>query len=274
VAQIVALVLAGLYLILLAAVALNERRLLYFPHALAASPPDSAIEVVQIETADGERLVGWYRPPAAGRPTIVFFDGNGGRLDWQAGRWRDTGAAGVGQLSVAYRGYGGSTGTPTEAGLHADARAAYAWLTARHAPADIVVHGFSLGSGVAVRLASERPIRALILEAPFTATVDVAAERYPFLPVRLLMRDRFESRAHIGRVSAPVLFAHGEADRVVPFRSGQRLYALADPPKRFVRYPGADHTDLPSRGLYAEIWRFLDVSQAPPSSSPPAPAVR
>ena len=258
-----ALILIGLYAALVTIVALNERRLLYFPHARVSSPPDRNIQVVEIVTGDGERLVGWYRPPAPGSPVILFLDGNGGRLDYQWERWRETGRAGVGQLSIAYRGYGGSTGQPSESGLHRDAQAAYGWLTARHPAADVVVHGFSLGTGVAVRLAAERPVRALILEAPFTATVDVAAELYPFIPVRLLMRDRFLSRDHIGKVRAPVLIAHGDADRQVPFRFGERLFALANEPKRFIRYPGATHSELPSRGFYGEIWRWLGV--APPN---------
>jgi fermentation-respiration switch protein FrsA (DUF1100 family) len=217
--------------------------------------PDS--EAVTLTTADGEKLAAWYVAPQPGQRVKLFLHGQGGRLAVQSNRWRRTREAGLGLLAVSYRGYPGSTGSPTEDGLHLDARAAYDWLRQRHAARDIVLHGQSLGSGVAVRLAAEVEVGAVILEAPFTAAVDVAAERFPWLPVRWLMLDQFRSRDHIGEVKAPVMIVHGDSDSIIPFAHGERLYALAREPKQFVRMPGSDHNTLVRDGLYEKIGVFL-----------------
>ncbi|WP_346427370.1 alpha/beta hydrolase [Caulobacter sp. 17J65-9] len=256
--------LAGLYLLLLAGGFVFQRSLMYSPDPVERAPAVDGvpIQVVHVDTADGERLVAWYLPPKDGRPVILFFDGKGGSLSVQKGRWRRIAKAGVGFLAPAYRGYSGSTGRPSEAGLHEDARAAYDWLAKRYAPDQIVVHGFSLGSGVAVKLATERPARALVLEAPYTAAVDVAADRAPFVPVRLLMRDQLRSRDWIGQVRVPVLVVHGDRDSVIDVRYGERLYALARQPKRFERMHGSDHSTLVRDGVYDRIWRFLGVTPA------------
>lgn len=227
------------------------------PLAAMASPVVPGSETVTITTSDGERIAGWYVPPRPGRPVTLFLHGQGGRLAVQTNRWRRLGEAGLGVLAISYRGYPGSTGSPTEEGLHLDARAAYEWLRHRHAANDIVVHGHSLGSGVAVRLAAEVPVAAVVLEAPFTAAVDVAAERMPWLPVRLLMLDQFRSRDRIGSINAPVLIAHGDKDGVIPIAHGERLFALAREPKVFVRMPGSDHNTLVRDGLYDQVLAFL-----------------
>ncbi len=152
-----------------------------------------------------------------------------------------------------YRGYGQSTGAPSEAGLYADARAAYdALIAPGFTPNDIVIHGHSLGTGVAVWLSSQVPSRALVLEAPYTATVDVAETFYLWLPVGL-MRDRFESRDRITQIKAPLLIVHGTADETIPFEMGKRLYDMAPAPKRFVAIEGAGHNTLSSDGLYDHL---------------------
>lgn len=231
--------------------------LIYHPHTEQVAPNFPATEAVRINTEDGERLVAWYRAPAEGQPIFLFFDGNGGRPQIWEGRWRRITESGAGFLAVYYRGYSGSTGRPSERGLHLDARAGYDWLiTHGYAADDIVIHGFSLGSGVAARLASERPARALILEAPFTGVDDVAAARFSSL-AHVVISDRFASREIIGRVHMPVLIAHGDADSVIPFAQGQRLFALANAPKVFVRMPGSDHATLVRDGIYDHIWPFL-----------------
>ena len=175
------IVVGGAAAIVLALAYFSQRSMMYFPPRLE-EPPEvdgPAIEVISLTTADGERLVAWHLPPTDGKPVMLFFGGNGDGLSLQKDRWRRVADARVGFLAVAYRGYSGSTGKPSERGLHEDARTAYRWLRARY-PADrIVIHGFSLGTGVAVRLAAEQPARAVILEAPFTAAVDVAGSRAP-----------------------------------------------------------------------------------------------
>ena len=147
-----------------------------------------------------------------------------------------------------YRGYGGSTGTPTEAGLINDARAAYAFAAERYPASRIVLWGESLGTGVAVALAAEKPIGRLILDAPYTSALDIARANYPFLPVRLLMKDQFRSDERIAQVKAPVLILHGEADHIIPIAYGERLFAMIPGEKRFIRFRGGHHVDLDRHG--------------------------
>lgn len=266
-----AAVLAGFYAVICAVLFFGQRELLYQPGQHGAVQPAAdgpPIQVTHITTSDGERLVAWYLPPQEGQPTILFFNGNAASLAGQEGRWRRIANAGVGFLAIGYRGYEGSTGHPTEAGLALDARAAYDWLRQRTEPNDIVIHGFSLGSGVAVRLASEVPGRALVLEAPFTSTTDVAARAFPWVPVRLLMRDRFHSDQRIGQVRMPILILHGDADSVIPYDLGQRLYQLAPEPKTFVQMHGSDHNTLTRDGGYNAIWSFLGVASPGPTAYP------
>lgn len=266
-----AAVLAGGYLLICGLLFFGQREMLFHPVPAGTSAPAAdgpPIQVTQITTSDGERLVAWYLPPQEGQPTILFFNGNVASLAGQEGRWQRIAEAGVGFLAIGYRGYDGSTGHPTEAGLALDARAAYDWLRQRTEATDIVIHGFSLGSGVAVRLASEVPARALVLEAPYTSTVDVAARAYPWVPVRWLMRDRFHSDQRIGQVRMPILILHGDADSVIPYDLGQRLYQLAPAPKTFVQMHGSNHNTLTRDGGYDAIWSFLGV----PSSGPTADA--
>lgn len=240
-----------------------QRSYLYHPVAPGSAVPQEdgpPIQALTITTADGERLVAWHLPAEAGRPTILFFNGNAAGLAVQEGRWRRIADQRVGFLVIAYRGYEGSTGTPTEDGLRQDAEAAYGWLRARVPAEDIVIHGFSLGTGVAVRLASEHPARALILEAPYTATTDVAALSVPWAPVHWLMRDQYRSRDRIGGVDMPVLILHGDQDQVIPFEQGERLFQLAPRPRTFVRMVGSNHNTLTRDGAYDHIWRFLGVA--------------
>lgn len=258
----VSIVLGVLYLSVVAVAWFNQRSLQYFPdpRPLAPDADGPPIQVVHLVTRDGERLVAWHLPPRDGRPILLHLNGNGGGLATQRGRWRRIADAGVGFFAVAYRGYAGSTGNPTESGLHEDARAAYAWVAARYRSQDIVIHGYSLGSGLAVPLAAKYPARALVLEAPFSSAVDVADWRAPWLPTRLLFSDRYLSTEWIGKVRMPVLVVHGDADTVIPFRFGQRLYAMANQPKQFVRMAGSDHNTLVRDGLYPHVWRFLGVT--------------
>jgi hypothetical protein len=264
-----ALAIAGLYLLAVGAACTFQRSMVYLPDPKPVAPDPSGpkVQVVNLTTPDGERLVAWFLPPAPGKPVLLYFGGNGEGLNWQTDNLRQIARAGVGTLDVAYRGYSGSTGHPTEAGLHTDAETAYAWLAARYKPQDIVISGHSLGAAVAVRLASEHPARALALEAPFTSALDMGELEFPWAPVRLLMWDRFESDRRIGEVRMPALIVHGDQDEVIPFAQGQALFALANQPKAFVRVPGGHHDDLPSHGFYDDLWRFLGIAPAAAAGS-------
>src|SRR4051794_32550336 len=170
-------------------------------------------EDVTLTTEDGERIVGWYKPAEPGRATLLYFHGSGGSLPNRRDRAKLLTQDGRGLLIVSYRGYSGSTGKPSESGLRMDAQTAYTWLAARVPAARLVLYGESLGSGVAVRLATERRVAGLILDAPFTSAADVAGHHYWYLPVWLL-RDQYRSIDRIHELKVPLLVIHGDRDGV------------------------------------------------------------
>jgi uncharacterized protein len=250
---------------LVALVYVGQRALQYFPERTRTPPAAAGLpraEEIVLDTADGERVIAWHVAPHEGKPVLLYFHGNGGSLAWRAERLRSLAADWTGLLALSYRGYGGSSGSPTEKGLMEDAFAAYAWAVARYGAARIALWGESLGSGVAVALAAERPVSRVVLESPFTSIADVGAQVYWFLPVRWLIKDSFRSDLRIGKVAAPVLVLHGERDNVVPIAFGERLYGLIKAPKRFVRFPAAGHNDLGVHGALDAAREFL---AAPPS---------
>jgi len=254
---IVAVVGYGVFLTLLY---VAQRKLQYVPETLRTAPAAAGLPAAQevvLDTADGERVIVWHVPPHGEKPVIVYFHGNGAALRSRAERFRSLTADGTGLLALSYRGYGGSSGSPTEAGLLADAAAAYAFAMARYPAARLAVWGESLGTGVAIGLAAEKPIGYLVLETPFTSTADVAAQSYWFAPVRLLMKDQYRSDLRIGKVTAPVLVLHGDRDTIVPFAMGERLYALVNAPKRFVRFRGLGHNEL-GAGAVAAAKAFFE----------------
>lgn len=238
---------------------LMQRSLMYVPDT-ARTPPASVgldAEEIALHTADGENVIAWHVPPREGRAVVLYFHGNGGALNLRADRFRELVSDGTGLLALSYRGYGGSSGRPTEAGLLADANAAYDFAASRYGAGRIVPWGESLGTGVAVALAAEKPVARMLLESPFTSAVDIAAATYFFLPVRLLMHDQFRSDARIARVTVPVLVLHGDRDTIVPLSYGERLYELIRAPKRFQRMPGAGHNDHDAFGAIALVRPFI-----------------
>jgi fermentation-respiration switch protein FrsA (DUF1100 family) len=237
-----------------------QRSLLYFPEQVRTAPAAAGLAQAQeilLDTADGEKVIVWHVPPRGDAPVVLYFHGNGGSLRLRVDRFQRIAAAGVGLVALSYRGYGGSTGKPTEAGLIEDARATYAFATERHPGSRIVPWGESLGTGVAVALAAEKTVDRMILDAPYTSTLDVAVANYWFLPVRLMMKDQFRSDQRIARVKVPVLIMHGEADQVISIAYGERLYAMIQGPKRFVRFPGGYHVDLDRHGGAEVALKFL-----------------
>jgi fermentation-respiration switch protein FrsA (DUF1100 family) len=186
---------------------------------------------------------------------ILYFHGNAGGLDLRVERFRAITKAGMGLLGIEYRGYASSTGSPSERGLKLDGEAAYAAAIASGAaPERIVVLGESLGSGVAVALAVRQKVGALVLDSPYSSIADVAAAAYWFVPVRTLLRDPFHNDLLIGLVRAPTLMVHGAKDPVVPIRFGEKLFALANPPKEFWRVEGAGHLAMGERFAGALDW--------------------
>jgi len=247
-----------------------QRRLLYFPDT---SVPDLAgsglvgVEEVWLETDDGGHLLSWYSDPGPGMPTVLYFHGNAGHIGYRVEKIRPFLDAGYGVLLAGYRGYGGNPGTPSEQGLFADARAAVNFLKRRGlSVANLVVYGESLGSAVATRMAAELAtqtaegggaVMALILEAPFTSAAEAASHFFSAIPVKWLLRDRFDSGSIIGQVGTPVFILHGDSDRIMPIHFGKKLYGLASSPKDCLWVAGAGHNDLFEHGAAKAVLEFI-----------------
>jgi uncharacterized protein len=214
-------------------------------------------DFVTIRTEDGEIITAWYKAPLDGRPIVIFFHGSADDPTQRASRFLALASAGFGVLAPYFRGYGRSTGSPTEKGLLCDARAAYAYCANLYPPERIAIWGFSLGSAVAVLLAVSVNIAGLILEAPFPSSSAVGRHLLPFFPVSFILRDRFCADAAINAVAAPILIMHGAADRQIPIRLGELLFKAAKEPKEFVRFPLGNHSDLDRHGALAVVRRFL-----------------
>jgi len=239
----------------------RQDRLLFQP---AKGPIDVAaagvtgMRAVTLRTAAGVALTAWYKPPPPGRPVILYFHGNGGDIAGRSGRMRLFDGFGWGALFVEYRGYGPNSGVPSEDGFNQDALAAYAFLRAAEVPSErIVLYGESLGTGVAVRLATERKVAAVVLDSPYVSIAAVAQQRFWFMPAALLIKNPFILRARIDAIHAPLLVLQGALDRVVPPAQGQAVYAAALQPKAFWSGPHTHHWDVLESGGAAVMRDFL-----------------
>jgi uncharacterized protein len=245
----IAAVLCAVFILIVAAAWLGQRRLLYFPDKRRIAPADVGLPAVtehEIVAPDGTFTIAWWARAGVGQPTIVYFHGNAAGLAAREPRVRRVAAEGWGMFMMTYRGFSGAPGSPTETDNVADAIRALDWLEARGvARRDVVLYGESLGTGVATQVAVARPgIRGLVLDAPYTSAVDVGKRRYPFLPVEWGMRDRYETKRYIARVGAPLLVLHGARDAVIPVEMGREVARLAREPKRYVEFANGAHLDL------------------------------
>jgi hypothetical protein len=264
---VAALVAYGIALAVLFAL---QRQLLFpagkEPPSLERAGLVGIMEPIKIVTADGLDLLAWYHgPPNRNAPLIVLFHGNGGTIEIRAAKAKTYISAGFGVLLPEYRGYGGNPGSPNEAGLYADGRAALAFVAARGiAPDRVVLLGESLGTGVAVQMAVEQRVAALVLEAPYSSVADVAQSDFPWFPVWWLMRDRFDSVEKIARVGAPLFVIHGERDRTIPARFGRTLFAAALQPKEAMWLPDAGHDVIGRLGVDEAVLDFLKRNAVAP----------
>lgn len=261
---------AVLYLALGITLMLVQRKILYRPDPTRVSPAAAGLNgVTEIEIAspDGARLVAWHLSAPVGRPTLLYFHGNGGSIAGRTDRIRDLERRHLGVLILSYRGYGGSTGSPSEAANVADGLLAYDELRRRGiAPRDVILFGESLGTGVATQVAGLRPSAGLVLDSPYTSIADIAALLYPVFPVRLVLWDQYETSRHIERVSVPILILHGAADEVVPVTMGRRIHALAGRKAEIATYPGAGHLDHRRLGSFDRLQAWIERVRATSSA--------
>lgn len=251
---------ATIYAIICLLVYVMQRSFLYFPTRHLVKP--DLFQEVELNTVDGLKLVSWYVPAKDKQPTLIYFHGNGGNIAMREYHTRPYLNRGIGVLLLEYRGYGGNPGKPNEIGLYHDAEAAYEFVKQQGVPPEcIIVFGESLGSGVAVEMARRHPVGGVVLQAPFTSAFSVGQGHYPFLPVGLLLKDRFNSISKIKQFNVPLAVVHGTADRVVPFKHGKKLFAAANEPKQFFEFPGFDHNNLDAQAVSDKVLGFFQQQQ-------------
>lgn len=258
----IAIVLALAYLMALGFMYLFQRGFQYDPSGNMLELAETSLstsELVAISSSNGASVAGWYAPPAAGKPVILYFRGNAQSFSREHERYEAFVADGYGYLAFDYRGFPGTPGEISEANILADSLAAFDWLQQKGLP--VVLWGRSLGSGPASYVASVRDARALLLETPFDSAVAVAADRYGFLPVQFLMHDQFHVDEWILQVSEPVFVAHGTADGTIGVEHGQRVYELAPNKAGLWIEEGAGHSDLWDRGIWERAKAFFSSVQ-------------
>lgn len=254
----------GLYTVVVLLLYTFQRDLMYRPDSIKRVPPSyydmlANVQEVELKTADGLRVLAWYAAPPEGRPTVLVFHGNGGSLRSQRYRLKYFKDANMGVMILGYRGYAGSDGAPSEEGLYTDARTALAWLNAQGiADNRIALYGESLGTGIATKMATEREFAAIVLESPYTSTVDVAEQNFWFIPVHWLMADQYNSLARIADVHEPLLIMHGGADQVIPQKLGRKLFDAANEPKESFWPERAAHNTIFDLGGFAAAADFIE----------------
>ena len=251
-----------IYLFILISVYFYQRNLLYQPNENNYSGDKLlvSIEEVKIKTKDNIELKSWYHDKnIKENKTIIFFHGNAGSLENRIHKINHFKDMNINFLLVSWRGFSGNKGKPTENGLYEDARSAVKWLNSKGVKEDkIILYGESLGAGVVTEIAQYKNFAGIILESPFTSMIEVGKDKYPFLPVGLLLKDRYESNKKIKKIKSPILIMHGKVDKVVSFDMGKKMYELANKPKYSYFSEYDNHMMEYNEKLLNELKKFIN----------------
>ena len=264
-------IIAGAYILLAGFLFVFQSHYVYYPERFLSADPASIgvyFESVSFETRDGVRLSGWYVPRENARGVVLFCHGNAGNISHRLEAIQIFHRLGLGNFIFDYRGYGHSEGKPAEQGTYEDAEAAWQYLVKERQvdPNEIIIFGRSLGGAVASQLAQSHTPGALIVESTFTSLPDIAATLYPYLPVRLLLRFKYDTAGYIAKVDCPVLVVHSRDDEIMPFGHGQRLFEVAKEPKKFLEITGTHNEGFITsgkryeEGLNTFISEYLETS--------------
>ena len=253
--------LAIAYVLICIAMFALQRQLIYVPAVHVNSPESYGLNDfadITLKDMDGTHIQVWYHGARTNYPTVIYFHGNGGNLSHRAKFFSLLSEAGFGVLGLDYRGYGNSEGSPSEEGFYQDARTTinYAIKTLSLPPERIIIYGESIGTGVAVQIATEYKIGALVLQSPFTSMKAAATYHYSWLPVNILLKDRFDSLSKITNIHVPLLFFHGNKDIIVPIEQGKELFARANEPKQAFYFPGINHNDFNLEEITGKLLEF------------------
>ena len=250
-----------IYLSILVLLFIFQRNLMYHPEENNYSGDKIKVDIekVKINTSDNLDLLGWFHKKDLKKfKTILYFHGNAGKLENRIHKLNHFNDMEVNFLIIAWRGFSGNKGKPSEKGLYIDGNSATRWLKNLGLnEEDIILYGESLGTGIATEIAQNSNFAGLILETPFTSMVDAAKNVYPYIPVGLLLKDRYENYKKIKNINIPILVMHGEDDQIVPFRMGKKIYDIAKQPKyyHFTKYD--DHMMEYDENLVSELKKFI-----------------
>ena len=229
------LVIFFIYFLILVFLYFYQRNLLYHPNENNYSEDKISVDIenVRIKTSDNIELLGWYHEKnLKDFKTLIFFHGNAGSLENRIHKLNHFRDMNINFLIIAWRGFSGNKGNPSEQGLYEDGKSAIDWLIKKGvSEKNLILYGESLGTGVATHLAQNKNYAGVILETPFTSMIDAAKKFYPYIPVKLLLKDKFENYKKIKNINSPILIMHGEVDQLVPFSMGKKIYEIANKPK-------------------------------------------